>query len=190
MNNNNSNLSAIDYTTSTRLNAVERRARTKIQQLSHAAVRVRDIERTRVFYEDVLGLPMVSTLIADFDVVTKAPSNYVHCFFELADGSAIAFFQFEDGYRDAPAPRFTDPYERHLALRTETEDDVHQMHERAKAEGIDCFIVDHDWCFSLYLTDPDGEVIEITAHRKEADDVLNQPDAHESLRNWLANTSR
>jgi len=62
------------------------------------------MEAVRRFYEDFLGLPMVTSLVADFDVVTKAKSNYIHCFFQLADGSCIAFFQFEGGFRHDPLP--------------------------------------------------------------------------------------
>ncbi|MNM83454.1 Glyoxalase-like domain protein [compost metagenome] len=143
------------------------------------------MEKTRHFYEDILGLPLVSSLVAHFDVVTNEPSNYIHCFFELGDGSAVAFFQFEDGYRDEPFPRISDPYERHTALRADTEENVTKLHEKAVAAGVDCFIVDHDWCYSLYLTDPDGEIVEITAHRPSADEVLDQAGARETLDQWL-----
>jgi len=167
-----------------------RRAATRIRQLSHTAVRVDDMSRTRAFYEDLLGLPLVSSLIADFDVVTNDESNYIHCMFELADGSCIAFFQFEKGYRGAISEHTDDPYERHIALRVDTEADVDDLHERSKALGVDCFIVDHDWCYSLYMTDPDGERVEVTMHRPSADIELNQPDAHARLENWLANPTR
>ena len=181
------NVSALGKAASTRfVPLAERRSNTKIKQLSHTAVRVDDMERTRAFYEDLLGLPLVASLIADYDVVTKAPSNYIHCMFEMADGSCVAFFQFEKGYRGAMAEHTDDPYERHMALRTESEQDVDELYERAKAAGVSCFIVDHEWCYSLYMTDPDGEEVEVTAHRPTAVQVLDQVDAHEALQNWIA----
>lgn len=182
----NNNISLVDRTDSAGHTAAQRRAKNSIQQLSHSAVRVRDMEKTRWFYEDLLGLPLTSSLVAHFDVVTNAPSNYIHCFFELADGSAVAFFQFEEGYRDEPFPRISDPYERHTALRADSDESVVRLHERAKSAGVECFTVDHEWCYSLYLTDPDGEIIEITAHRPSAEEVLDHEGARDILEQWLA----
>ena len=82
----------------------------------HHAVRTRDMVATRRFYEEVLQLPLVGTWVESFDVIKQTPSNYVHCFFELGDGSALAFFQFEEGMRDEPMPMPKDPYEHHVAL--------------------------------------------------------------------------
>ena len=71
--------------------AAQRRANISIKQLSHTAVRIMDMRKTRAFYEDLLGLPMISSQIADFDVVTGEKSNYIHCFFEMADGAYWLF---------------------------------------------------------------------------------------------------
>jgi glyoxylase I family protein len=157
-----------------------------LRQLSHTATRTRDMEATRKFYEDFLGLPMVTTMVADFDAVTNAASNYIHCFFQLADGSCVAFFQFEDGYRDEPHPRSPDPYERHLALRVDDIETVTGYEERAKEFGIDAFIVDHDDFYSLYLLDPDGVQVEVTWHKPSLDALLDEQAAHKILSDWLA----
>jgi glyoxylase I family protein len=157
-----------------------------LRQLSHTATRTRDMAATRKFYEDFLGLPMVTTMVADFDAVTNAASNYIHCFFQLADGSSIAFFQFEDGYRDEAFPRSSDPYERHLALRVDDKATVEAFAERAEAHGIGNFIVDHDDFYSLYLLDPDGEQIEVTWHKPSLDGLIDTRKAHEVLTDWLS----
>ena len=168
--------------------AAQRRANIPIKQLSHTAVRVMDMRKTRAFYEDLLGLPMISSQIADFDVVTGEKSNYIHCFFEMADGASLAFFQFEEGFRGALAEHTDDPFERHLGLRADSIEYVDDLYLRAKAAGVNCYIVDHDWCYSLYMIDPDGETVEVTLHRPSADVVLDQPDvARERLEHWLAN---
>jgi len=158
----------------------------RLQQVSHTAVRTKDMEAIRRFYEDFLGLPMVTSLVADFDVVTKAKSNYIHCFFQLADGSCIAFFQFEGGFRHDPLPRSSDPYERHLALRVDEKENVDQFAKRATSLGIDNFIVDHDDFYSLYLLDPDGEQVEVTWHKPSFDSIINSDEAHRILTNWLS----
>ena len=91
--------------------------KTALRQLSHTATRTRDMEATRRFNEDFLGLPMVAAMQADFDVVTNKPSNYIHCFFQLADNSCIAFFQFEDGFREQRI-RLRDQSDRHSRNRS------------------------------------------------------------------------
>jgi glyoxylase I family protein len=167
-----------------------RDGKTALRQISHTATRTRDMEAIRRFYEDFLGLPMVATLLADFDVVTNKPSNYIHCLFQLADNSCIAFFQFEDGFRDDPAPRCSDPYERHLAIRVDDKASIERYADRAKAFGIEAFIVDHDDFYSLYLLDPDGEQVEVTWHKPSFDLLLDADVAHKTLKSWLANASK
>ena len=161
-----------------------------LRQLSHTATRTRDMEATRRFYEDFLGLPLVATMLADFDVVTNEPSNYIHCFFQLADKSCIAFFQFEEGFRDDPAPHSSDPYERHLAVRVDDKEMVDRYADRAKNLGIEAFIVDHDDFYSLYSLDPNGEQLEVTWHKPSYDLLLDADAAHRTLERWLTDATK
>ena len=67
------------------------------QRLHHYAFVVRDHEANRRFFEDVLGLPLVATWcerVFKTDVQREVAS--CHTFFGLAEGSALAFFQFAD----------------------------------------------------------------------------------------------
>lgn len=64
-------------------------------RLHHHAYVVDDQEMTRVFYEDVLGFPLVATW-CEVETVRGKERTYCHTFFELQDGSALAFFQFLD----------------------------------------------------------------------------------------------
>lgn len=157
-----------------------------VRQLSHTATRTKDMEATRVFYEDFLGLPMITSLVADFDAVTNDTSNYIHCFFQLADGSAVAFFQFEDGYRDDVFPRTSDPYERHLALRVDTKEVVEDFQRKANERGLQNFIIDHDDFYSLYLHDPDGDQIELAWHKPSLEQLVDPEKARRVLKDWLA----
>ena len=65
--------------------------RARPRRLHHHAFVVADQERTRQFYEDVIGLPLVETWCETAD-----DSDFCHTFYELADGSCLAFFQFAD----------------------------------------------------------------------------------------------
>ena len=63
-----------------------------IKGLHHSAYRCRDSEESRKFYEDFLGLKLVGSLaIKDSPKSTKA--DVLHTFFQMADGSCLAFFE-------------------------------------------------------------------------------------------------
>jgi glyoxylase I family protein len=57
-------------------------------------------------------------------VIKQTPSNYVHCFFEVGDGSTLGFFQFEEDMRDEPMPMPRDPYEHHVSLGVDSMETV------------------------------------------------------------------
>jgi catechol 2,3-dioxygenase-like lactoylglutathione lyase family enzyme len=66
-----------------------------IKGLHHNAYRCRDSEQTREFYEDFLGLPLQLA----FDIkqtITGRVSKVLHSFYQMADGSFLAFFEEPD----------------------------------------------------------------------------------------------
>jgi catechol 2,3-dioxygenase-like lactoylglutathione lyase family enzyme len=71
-----------------------RRRNNKVRRLHHHAVRTDDMEATRRFYEDLLGMPMVAAMRGLTDRHLGGGTPFLHCFFELGDGSSLAFFQF------------------------------------------------------------------------------------------------
>ena len=64
-------------------------------RLHHNAYVTRDQEKTRQFYEDVIGMPLVATWCESDELFGKM-RTYCHTFFAMADGGALAFFQFEN----------------------------------------------------------------------------------------------
>src|SRR5258708_491954 len=67
------------------------------QRLHHNAFVVRDQELNRRFFEDVLGMPLVATWCERMvNTELQREVAYCHTFFGLADGGALAFFQFAD----------------------------------------------------------------------------------------------
>ncbi len=62
-------------------------------RLHHTAYVVKNLEVTRQFYEDIIGLPLVDTW-CEVDELFGSERVYCHLFFGLADGSALAFFSF------------------------------------------------------------------------------------------------
>lgn len=148
-------------------------------RLHHAAWVTRDQEMTRVFYEDVLGLPLISCWIE------KNPSNgreYCHTCFELGDGSAIAFFDWVD-QRDEPLPPAGPG---HLALACDFDTQA-ALKERLEAAGYPTRLTDHGYCLSLYVTDPNNYRLEFAVDKPEvAEDVAaNRHSAHDHLKRWV-----
>lgn len=156
-----------------------------IKGLHHNAYRCRDSEETRQFYEDFLGLRLAAALEIG-ETKTHRKAVLLHSFFELGDGSYLAFFEVPG----APF-EFKDQhdFDLHIALEVDSQT-LHEMFERGRQEGIEVRgIADHDLIHSIYFRDPNGYVIELTA-RTERHDGLMDPalnDARKILDNWQAN---
>lgn len=155
-------------------------------RLHHHAWVVQDQERTRHFYEDVLGFPLVATWCEKEDLRGKV-REYCHTFFALADGSALAFFQFADPDDYAELQSHRPGSLGHVALLADAAGQT-ATEERLRAAGLPCRIVDHGYCVSLYTVDPDGLTVELTvdADDVEAINAARRADARESLQRWLA----
>ena len=136
-----------------------------LKGLHHNAYRCRDSEETRRFYEDFLGLPLVNAFpIAE----TKSgrPTRTLHSFYEMDDGSCLAFF--EDPARPFNFKAQHD-FDLHIALEV-TPEDLQKMFAKGQAAGIETRgIADHGFIDSIYFRDPNGYVIELTAKRPDHD---------------------
>lgn len=156
-----------------------------IHGLHHFAWRCRDAEETRHFYEDILGLPLAHVIKADHVPSTGEYCPYVHLFFEMRDGSYIAFFDLGDNEAALPSPN-TPAWVNHIALRMNTIEDVADAKKRLEAAGIDVIgITDHGFIHSIYFFDPNGIRLELTAETltdKEAEEFKSS--AHKELAAW------
>jgi len=159
-------------------------------RLHHTAYVTKDQAATRAFYEDVLGFPLVATW-AEADELFGALRTYCHTFFGLADGSALAFFQFADaGDQQLFDPELTPSPFRHIALKVDAEgqaDIARRLQDAGwKPEGT--YVLEHGYCRSLYTEDPNGMLLEFTVDAPEAPELnaLRRADAHETLERWLA----
>jgi glyoxylase I family protein len=159
-------------------------------RLHHTAYTTKDMEKTRVFYEEVIGMPLVATWSESDELFGKV-RTYCHCFFGLADGSALAFFQFADPADqelfDPPLP--PSPF-RHIALHVDA-DAQREIEERIRAAGYeepDTFTLEHGYCRSLYIVDPNGMILEFTVDAPDAAEINAErlKDAHSELKRWLA----
>jgi catechol 2,3-dioxygenase-like lactoylglutathione lyase family enzyme len=155
-----------------------------IRGLHHNAYRCRDSEETRRFYEGFLGLPLAGTLEIG-ETKSGRKTNTLHTFYQLGDGSYLAFFEAPDMPFEFEAQH---DYDLHIALEVDSQT-LHDMLARGKAAGIETRgVSDHGFIHSIYFRDPNGYVIELTAKMPGHDDAMDPAHngAREKLDRWSA----
>jgi glyoxylase I family protein len=163
-------------------------------RLHHTAYTSKDLEATRHFYEDIIGLPLVATWCEKDELFGKV-RTYCHCFFGLGDGGALAFFQFADKEDEAlfspPIP--PSPFH-HIALNVdlETQKGIEKRLVDAGYTAPKFYVLEHGYCRSIYIEDPNGMICEFTNDHPDADAInsKNAKVAHSELKRWLAGDHR
>ena len=163
-----------------------------VRRLHHTAYVSTNLEKTRQFYEELIGLPLAATW-CESDELFGEVRTFCHVFFELADGSALAFFQFASP-RDQElfGPKMSPTPFHHIALLVDakTQEEVAARLKDAGIRDPDTYTLDHGFCRSLYVKDPDGMLVELTCDAPEAlrEDVAQarREKAHRELARWLA----
>lgn len=159
-------------------------------RLHHNAHVTTDMEAVRKFYEEIIGFPLVATWCEKAELFGKE-RTYMHCFFDIGGGEALAFFQFADqedheefGPELAPSPF------RHLAMKVD-QASQDAIRDRIAAAGIkepQTYILNHGYCYSLYVKDPADLLIEFTVDHEDVDKINRDQaaNAHRELKRWLA----
>lgn len=140
-----------------------------LRKLHHNAYRCRDSEETRRFYEDFLGLRLAGSLEIG-ESKTGRKTKVLHTFYEMEDGSYLAFFE------DPVTPFDFKPqrdYDLHIALEVDAAV-LQPMLEKGRAAGFETRgISDHQFIHSIYFRDPNGYVIELTARMPNHDRAMD-----------------
>jgi catechol 2,3-dioxygenase-like lactoylglutathione lyase family enzyme len=160
------------------------------QRLHHNAYVTKDQEATRKFYEELIGLPLVATW-TEADMLFGKERVYCHTFFGLGDGSALAFFQFvnpsdqKEFGPDIPSSPFI-----HIALKSDkrNQDAIHERLTKAGYKEPEMYILEHGYCRSLYVKDPNGLILEFTVDHKDVKkiDKVRRASSHDDLKRWLS----
>ena len=130
----------------------------RIRALGETVLRVKDLERVKRFYIDIIGLDV----LREFDGIT---------FLKVADGygghpQIVGLF-----HESLPVPFPNDPREpvrleatslHHFALEIDKTDFEAEL-ARLQRLGADVRTVEHRWCRwrSLYVRDPEGNILEL-----------------------------
>ena len=126
----------------------------EVETLHHVAVCVTDMDRARHFYGVVLGLPEV----------TRPPFDFGGAWYEF--GGRQLHLIVHPPTRTMRGTPDIDARDGHLALRVRS---YRQTVEHLRAHGVACLEKPTNltpWA-QIYVTDPDGNVIELNADRAD-----------------------
>jgi glyoxylase I family protein len=159
-------------------------------RLHHCGYVVRDQEINRQFMEGVLGIPLAATWCE----ITHNPElnrdvEFCHTFYEIGDGSAIAFFQFADSelydLTRARVPAKVTRFD-HIGFKV-SEGAFAELLKRLEVAEQKHRVIEHGYCKSLYVQSSDGLELEFVVDPAEQEEIIatKRRAAHEELRNWL-----
>jgi glyoxylase I family protein len=147
------------------------------QRLHHVAYRCRDAQRTVDFYTQAVGLKYAAGLMPPESARLSWPLNEpgqpprkvvgeetdtIHIFFELGDGSYLAFFDVASAPEEKEDPA-TPWWVKHIAFEVPDMASLLEGKRRLEAHGVQVLgPKDHDFCQSIYFMDPDGHRLEMT----------------------------
>lgn len=159
-------------------------------RLHHTAYVSSNLEATRRFYEDLIGLPLLATWCESDELFGKE-RTYCHCFFGMADGSALAFFQFAEAEDQKQfGPKMPDSPFHHIAMLVDadTQTAIEKRLRDANYKEPGMYVLEHGYCRSLYVVDPDGMICEFTVDHPDVEKInaVRAKDAHAELKRWLA----
>lgn len=152
-----------------------------LQKLHHVAYRCRDARQTVDFYTKVLGMKYALAVSAERVPSINARCPYMHVFFELGDGSYIAFFEVPE---EPPMGRDTNTPEwvQHLALEVKDLETLTSAKAQLERHGVTVVgPTSHGFIHSIYFFDPSGHRLEMTV-RTEKPGELEEEASHV----WLA----
>jgi glyoxylase I family protein len=156
-----------------------------VRHIQHQAYACWDSEETRHFYEDILGMPLIATVVIE-ESLRNDGSGYCHTFFETADGNTLAFFE----HTSLVHPKYFNARSachRHVALEVEGDATVQRFKRRLDAAGIANTLTIPGSSLSLRFIDPNGLILEFTTKVRCSPEYerTSRSSAHSELRRWL-----
>jgi catechol 2,3-dioxygenase-like lactoylglutathione lyase family enzyme len=155
---------------------------------SHIGLSTLDLDRTRDFYERVLGFKPVRCDILKI----KEGGQIRHIFFDTGRDQLLAFME-ASGVPGVPA-EYDAGINRglgvpgvfyHFAFEAGTETALIEKRAELRAKGVEVTeVVDHDWAKSIYFKDPNGIQLEFCCYTRDlnTDDARMQHRAEISVR--------
>jgi catechol 2,3-dioxygenase len=120
------------------------------ERIAHVVIKVRDLERSRKFYTEILGM----------QVMKYVPEiRAVFLSFNGRDHHEVALFEIGP---QAEAAKMNQVGLLHFAFRMRSEEDLRAAYQEFKEKGVPLsFTVNHGVSKSIYFRDPDGNELEV-----------------------------
>ena len=129
----------------------------------HVAITTRDADATHAFYTEVMGFGLVRV-----EAAAGAEGGWErHLFYDTGNGECLAVWELHD---NPSVPDEFDPsisrglglptWTNHLAFAVDDLPALVDRRDRWRAQGFDVLQIDHRWCTSIYIDDPNGIAVE------------------------------
>jgi catechol 2,3-dioxygenase-like lactoylglutathione lyase family enzyme len=155
----------------------------------HVALATRDTEATHRFYTEVMGFELVKVVAAPTPDDTGFSKHFFYATGDSSDNGMIAFWEIHD-------PTIGDDYPvdinaaaglpwwvNHVAFDAPTREALDEHRRRWQRHGHTVLEVDHEFCVSIYVRDPSGNMVEFChtvreftpEERSRASQLLSDP---------------
>ena len=128
----------------------------------HVAITTKDMTATHDFYSKVMGFDLVR--------VEKAVPNKdtwaKHFFYDTGNGDMLAVWEIHDDSLGDDYPTSISRglglpvWSNHIAFSLDSLDSLKAHISRINSHGIDVTEIDHGWCTSIYINDPNEIMVE------------------------------
>ncbi len=147
----------------------------------HVAVATRDLEASHRFYTEVMGFRLVKTVVAP----TGSPSGgwAKHVFYDTGGNGLFALWDLHDD----DIPTDFDPaisrglglpdWVNHIAFDAPTLEDLDTRRRVWQEHGLEVVELDHEFCRSIYVSDPNRILVEFccTTHEFTDQELAEAP---------------
>jgi catechol 2,3-dioxygenase len=137
-----------------------------VERIGHVVIKVRNLERSRKFYTEILGM----------DVMMELPAiGGLFLANNRRDHHEIALFEVGP---DAAGPQGKQIGLSHIAFRLRNLEDLRAAYKEFKEKQVPIsFTVDHGVTKSIYFLDPDGHELEVYCDNSPAE-IANFPNPY------------
>lgn len=153
------------------------------QGIHHIAFGTQCTRATYEFYHEKLGMPLVHV-----ENHRLKKGFFRHFFFDMGGGQQLGFFELNDvgenpGYRTDPSTGLGMPlWVNHVSFKVKDKATWEAFRNRLKEKGVMMLAeTDHDFCYSLYLIDPNMLMIEFTYDTDESKFGMTPEEAYKAL---------
>jgi len=146
----------------------------------HVAITTKDMKATHKFYSQVMGFNLVRVEKA----IPNKHSWAKHFFYDTGNGEMLAIWEIHDESLDANHPTSISKglglpiWSNHIAFSLDNLDELKTTVSQINSYGIDVTEINHGWCTSIYVNDPNEIMVEFCVTTSE----FTEKDAEQALK--------